>query len=331
MSISKVTDCLWDAVTFRGVCDTPVNSTMYINDIPAIDNLLLSHLLTNEAINALEVWNKVKRRGIPSFYNKVVAAMADKFVPYVVVDNVVNGEWIQPFENIATANKFRGVRIDLRASENYELNIRTASFYSQGVASGNITIYDLETGSTLDTIAYNFTAAGFQTVNINKSYTGDRFFVAYDAASILSRKVTPKSTAYWDNLACVCRCPITATCREIDKTAQVIDYNLTGSSDCGMILKYNIGCSLAPWICQMREQLCGLLVYHLAAEMFLEVAASKNIIPTVLANSEQYDSLVLYVNTQFDNLFKSFFKGVKINDPLCVKCEAQTVKAWFRP
>lgn len=331
MSNTTVLNCLWDAVNFRGVCDTTSNTVAYINDIPSIDNLLLTRLINDENIDASKVWDKVRRRGILTFYNRILSGLSKKFIPKTLVKNIVNAEWRQPFTDLSTQNKLVGVRVDLRGSENMELNLRTANIYVPAAASSTLYIYDLETGVLLDSVAFSFVSAGFQVININKSFSGNRLFVCYDASVIASRAVSAKGQAYIDNIFCGCGCDSTADCREITKGTTVIDYNLTGASNCGMILTYNIGCSLASWVCSMREQLCGMLMYHLANELFIEAVGSLNINPATLTNSEDFDALVRYVNTEFDNLFKPFLEGVKINDPFCVECNAPTQKVWFRP
>lgn len=341
--ISDIMSCFWDAVNFRGVCEAADNTVVYINDIPSIDNALLRHLIDDEKINPEKVWETVKRRGINTFYNRILSEMRKKFVPKPIIREVITGQWEQPFEELALENKLVGIKVDLRGSDNLELALRTVEMYcGNAPVSDSIYIYDLETGVLLDSIAYSFDGNGFQVVSLNKSYTGKRLFVCYDASVLQSRETDPASYRYYQGLFPMtyslshqhcdgCDYLTLGNYAEIDTGLSVIESNLDGGQAKGMILKYSVNCSLRGWVCNNREVFAPMLMYHLANELFIEAVGSLNINPGTFSNSDEWDNIAMYVNTEFNRLFMPFLDGVQIDDPFCVECNAPTQKAWFIP
>lgn len=340
--ISDIMSCFWDAVSFRGVCDTASNTVLYINDIPSIDNLLLQRLVSDESIDADEVWAKVKRRGINTFYNRILSEMQKKFVPKPIIREVITGQWEQPFDDLALESKLVGVRVDLRGSDNLEINLRTVELYcGNSSVADNLYIYNLETGALVDSVAFSFDSDGFQVVTLNKSITGKRLFICYDASVLQSREVEPASNYYYQSLYNLnhahwdycgdCGYLTAGKYMECPTGSTVIDSNLVGGQAKGMILKYSVGCSLRGWVCNNREVFAPMLMYHLANELMIEAVGSLKINPSTFTSGNDWDKIVMYINTEFERLFKPFLDGAQIDDPFCVECNAPTQKMFFRP
>lgn len=316
--------CLYDIITVRGIC-TPGSNSLFINDLPGVSSQKFELLTSSDDSTAVDLWQKIQREAVNSFYHKVRGGLANKFQLKTLQGKTNASSWTQPFIEQAAEDKLRGTIIDLRGSDYLEATIHSIGYYSQGaIVSPAFYVIDLETGVTIDTLTANeVTAAGFYTLTVNKSYPGKRLFICYDASIILSREAEYLPLSYYMDCNSCYSC---ASCAEVDKNITPIYDNLQTNCRGGMLLSYSVGCSLDQWLCENQDNLATPLLYHVAKRFFLEVLASDRINRATLMPTEEYDKLVAYCEEEAAESLSSFIDGVVIEDTLCFVCKAKARK-----
>ncbi len=280
----------------------------------------------------MQVFDKVKQRAIGSFYTKLMAAFAKKFTPNMLVENVITGTWDQPFVDRAIDARLEGVEISLRISRFLEAYISDVEIYvGNAPVSGNISVYDLDRGTLIQNFPYDRATNGFLTIPINTLYTYDRIGIFYDANVLQTRRTTYHDESYYNERCKPCGCTFTlATPGYINTGDEVIHHNFKTVSYPGMIVKYNVGCSLESFLCSQIERLAEPLWYKMGIEFFIEVMASPRINPTTLMNPELMDKIAAYCNDHFEDSMKTFIDGTTVNDKLCMVCTQPVQKAYIQ-
>jgi len=323
-----MSSCLYDIVTLRGVCDTASADALYINDLPGVELRDFSALTTAEDATVADLWNKVQRRAIGSFVDRITNKIRAEHKMQLgrVSSRISTGEWHQPFESLSGESKYKGVLVFLN-SDFMQIRLHEARLYvGNAPVNSSIKVWDAETGEELDSIAFTVDSNGFATISVNKAYSAKCVFIAYDASEVTSRKVSFNGLSYYES-NCSNQGGMYNYSRraEINKTQEPIEYNLTSGDGDGLILSYSIECSLDAWICENKTALARPLLYLLGEEFFTEVAASDSIDRTTLMPSGQLAELINYCKINYEKSFNSFIKGAagSLKDAYCFECKAK--------
>lgn len=320
--------CLYDTIGLSQSCDTKNQCSRYLNDLPGIETGMFEDLTTADQAIYDDVLDKVKRRTIGSFYSEIVEKFRHKFVPNLLLENVVTGRWDQPFVSLTSEAKLFGTAISLKISKYLEAHIDTVEIYvgNAPLTGASIYVYDLERGTLLETVTFDAPSNGFYEVEINSRYMNDQIGILYDGEEILSRETTFFDQTYYQELCRDCGCTFTqGRPVEIDKGGDVIWNNISTEYYPGMVVKYHVGCSLEAFLCQRKSTLAEALQYKMGIEFFIELLASSRINITTLIPRPKLDALMSYCKTHYEKALKTFVDGTTVHDPLCMVCN-QTVK-----
>ena len=269
--------CLTDYIGLRGTCATatPV-SGLYVNDLAGISLKALANLSNEEQQSYQGVWDEIQRRALAELESDTLVKMQKYFKPNVLIENNQTGYFLSPPET-ETASAFKkGVAIDIIGSKNMVIFINQVELYTVSAITDSIKIYDYNNGSLLDTIAFTSVANTSNVIVINKSYdlTGQKkkLFISYNGALTNSIKTT--YNPYWEDSAnfSIVRGASVAS------ASSVIESNLTFDSNSGgLIVNFNVACSIQRFICMNRESYKTPLLYKLGEHVMLERLTSERL------------------------------------------------------
>jgi len=336
----RIANCLYDLIGLRGVCTSNAALPLYVNDLPGITNEIFE-LLTNEDFQTRsDVYNQIQKLAINDTYNAIQGALINKtdgaFRVNNIVSNVNSGEWKQPFNALSAAAYRQGIEIDMRASDNLAAYIDEVYIYAPSAQTITIYVYNLETGETIETFTGTATAAEFVTITASKYYPYRRIFIAYDANTVLSREVTYRSEGHTIGLGGLnfqCDNNVGTRYARIatgtDYIHNNLDYEGVGSG--GMIVKYNISCSLENFLCENRERIKDILFYAIGRQMATKILLSDRINKATLISQEKLDGLAAYSENMYQKSIQNFISGSRTADPVCFECRPKVGKRVAMP
>lgn len=335
-----IRSCLSGLVGIKGRCETINLTSQYIDDLPNISSKFLELLTADWHNDADKVFEKVERRGIDNFYQKIISAYAEKkqagasFILKSLLSQVETGTWYQPFETLSLESKWVGTRLYMQHSDNLEMHVETIEIYN---ASGSpvvseIKVFDLERGTELDSISYTAPANAYYIIDVFKRYHAKKILVAYDKAAIQSRRTKGFGLGYYHKSCEPCGSFLSyGNYVEVDKASQVIDLNMAGNSTGGMVVKYSVGCSLEPWICRMKTYLAPILRYQIGLELFMELIGSSRVNEITSISPNEYNLIMNYFDKNLTEGVNNFVLSNPIQDSICTECIAPAKRTAFIP
>lgn len=340
--MQKIKECLTNLVAIKGLCDTAVNYRSYINDIPGLGNEVLAALLDrdHETIDAL--WATTQREGIPAFYEYLISQLHEKFFTRGMLSGISTGEWLIPHEALALtpAGIYTGEKYDLRYSDNLSAYIDKVELFINNPAPGlipEIRIYDLERGILLDTFqGSEATASGYMEIPIEREYARKRLFIGYNSGAVQSIKAKSRAFSYYRNRcsrACdSCNTFFRSSCVTLDTSGSLTE-DTVGSGSCGMIVHSSVNCSLSGFVCSNKARLTSPLKYYLASELMIKIVASSRLNIATLLSAEEFDKIAIAIDLKKKQAFRNLVKGTRIEDPVCMECNAENEVrlAYFHP
>ena len=263
-------DCLSDWIGLRGTCtDESPGSGLYINDLPKIDVGFMENLTNSESETFKDVWEKVELRGLNTFGSECKQLLRQSLDFPVIRSSVQTGIWDSEGTTVKGNTKYYGYRIEARQSKYLALYLTSILFYSDSSVSIPIRVFDLSSGVTLYTNNFAVTE-GVNILNINTEFdlsTGEGIFIAflqtlaYESIPVTEGIVPNQGRNFFD-----------INWGMMDSTAIPVEKNFTGADidNYGMIINYNLLCSMDNYLCQNRGAISTALWYWLGYEFMQE-------------------------------------------------------------
>ena len=320
--------CFKNYIGIRGTCDdvAPISS-LFINDLAGISLKMISNLSNEEQQSFQGVWDEIYQRSLNELEGDILVKMQRFFRTNILLENQLTGRYITPHLIEPASNHLKGIYISIRESKNTELFINDIELFLGAAVSGaEIFIYDANDGTLLDTIIFNATA-GFNNVPINKKYSikgqRKRLFVSYNgniADTIETNPIAIDTKVGFANVQGA-RIPVgQAVLRD--------NLEFTGNTH-GMVINFNVVCSLDNFICSMRDFFKTALWYKLEENIMLERLTTERINKYTMVNKEKAEELRELYREKYESNLEAVLDNLEPEgDDLCFPCEKKRTYAY---
>jgi len=313
--------CLDNFIGLRGACDdvAPV-SGLFINDLAGINLKTMASLTNDEQESYVSVFDEIYRRSVADLEHSVTVKMQRFFKTNILLDNENFGYYKSPPIAESSSSNLVGTAINVKESKNTEIFINHVEVYLDAPApTFEVFIYDYNTGNLLDTIAHDHTGQ-FNTIQVNKAIPilgqRKRIFVCYDG----SLAGTTETSAFGsDDLSGVG----SAKGATVPIGSAVIKSNLQfGGGTHGMVVNFNVECSVSNFICSKRNLLKTALWYKLGENVMIERANSDRLNYYTLVNQEEAKELQIMYGEKYNENLLAILDNLEMEgDNLCFPCE----------
>jgi len=312
-------NCLFDYIGLQDV--TTPTSGKYLNRLQGIDTNQLDLIRDNETYTIEDAWDDIQNRAIDEFEQRLQEWGAKFYRNRSYTSNIVTGQYSED-NAISGGNNLAGWKVDgsFGYYKNMKLTIQNVRLYSTNSVNSNIFIYNAATGDLLDTIPFAFLANQINEVPILKSYAAweyPRLFICYDESEVNTIKASDLFYQY----------TFATSQARISKGSNVVYDNIrgVGSEGQGMIMTYNIDCSLDNWVCQRLDLFTTPFMYLLGYEFCQERLYSDRVNRYTLLNRERARELADYFLERFNVQLKETLNALTIDfgSDFCFKCDRE--------
>jgi hypothetical protein len=311
--------CLTDYIGLRDVTSSP-DSGRYVNELPGLSTDMFELSRKSESYDLETSWADVERRAIRKLEADLNRWAVKYFRNYSYIDNEVTG---QNDNNtaIATGDTYAGWLFSgtHQYYKNLKLIIPWVEIHSAGtVTGGTLRIFNGATGEVLDSITYN-AVAGINRITINKEYPTWKYpyiFIAYDESEITTIKATPLPFSGLD-----------VNEKRVAKATTPTKGNLSsaGSGGQGLVVCFNLNCSLDNFVCQRRKLFEEPYMYLLGSEFAQEVVHSNRISQYTLLSREDAIELREDLRKEYTEMINGVLTSLVVDysNDYCFKCDRE--------
>ena len=318
-------ECLKSLVGIDKICD-PV-AGKFINILQGISIENVSAGVTQEYTDAQDLITTMLDLACDEIEQDFRTAILPKQTYSSVLDTDTVGIYAQNLLSSAadSGTTLRGIRIRLRGYRYTNFILSEVSLKVNNSAAGNILVYDLMTGTLLDTFPLTTVADTPGKVITNTEYERngqdlDLFITAtgtftqtYDA-NLYSRGCN-LCYEYGNRYALFNN-------SQINVGDAVIGNNMRGITHSGgLSLNYSVNCDVKPMICNMAPLLVMPVLYK-GAEMVLRElkAPNKRLNSIVTVHYDDLGDLIEYYTEKYEQSLNQITDNMKLNDDECFRC-----------
>lgn len=266
-------NCLKDYIGLQACSTTTPDSGVYVNQLPGIELEMIDGIADEQQVDFNGVWDDVQERAVRRLKTDLNAEFKKRYRLKNITQSVDLGRLIDTTSTTVSAGDYRGVSLTLNKSdENYSYsNLQTfyipdLSLYFSSNNATTIKIFDLRTGTELYTKSVAAPGSiGWQTIQINQTFTSREIFVSYDATNLNSVLLDLTKFNYKEGNNAELR-GATATI-----SASILESDLTTSDNAyGLSVKWSVICSFDSFVCQNKEPFLRSLWLLLGIELSRE-------------------------------------------------------------
>lgn len=328
-------ECLNNLVGIRTDCGEQVisDSGLYLQDLPFINLKTADSIVTTQDSGYALLQQKLNFA-----QNYMVNDIRSRMMPYFkvhsVVENEIAGYTRDNMAVIAAEANLKGIQLKIVEYPYLSVYLSSISLFTQVTGDIPVFIYDLSQSKLLDTITVSAVANEITSMDIHKEYQTNgqilNLFICYDASEIGSYNTTVFNPGYNGYVGCrgCSRRRDTYNgytycySKEMALNTQVIERNLSGSSDTGgLSITYSVSCSLDKWICQNRNGFAMALLHRAGMEILKEFAISNRINSLVTLRKDEAAKLEVVFQEEYDKSMDNVLKNLRLPNDLCFKCE----------
>jgi len=292
---------------------TNPDSGYFINDLAGISTNQLEEISdTEDQYEPRLAFDDIYARASRLLESDIKTGLKKYFKNYSYISNTITG-YYKENESISQGANYNGWYFDLGAqSKNLNLNLTSFDLYLASDSVFTIVVYDLATGSKLDEIDFSGTA-GLQTYRVDKNYPLHRYtriFIGYDESEVSTFKTSDF----------VLNDTLSLRRGNIPKSGSII-YDNFNSTDSGMILTYNLECSVDQFVCQRLPIFKDAFLYKLGVEFCTERIYSDRINRYTLMDRDRAIELRTEYEIQYKELIDNAITDLKVDsDGICFEC-----------
>lgn len=323
-------DCLKELVGINAPCGNINEGARYfLNEASGITVRSADATANEEQQNGLTLLQDKIALAAKIVEDTFAGEIQKKLNAATVVENQTVGFFQENPRIVASVNKWKGVHIRLYSDLFLELYVDSVSLLFDTSHTGALKVYDLITGTELDSIAYTAVANEIVTVNINKTFKFNRQDInlafLYDA-NLTGSYVTSFSPTY--GTGCV-NCPhggyrsgyLYADGIQFEKTAPIQYRNRKGTLGTnGVSLTYSINCGYEGYLCSMRNQFAYPMFLKTCELIYKEMFYSKRLNAVILYEKAAHEELMKEAVSEFERSVKQIIKGFRLPDTVCNSC-----------
>jgi hypothetical protein len=294
--------------------DEPVSGD-YINDLPGIATNSFNEIAEDEEYSLAQTWVDIEKRSISGIEADINIALKKYFKNYSFVGNTITGFYDDNL-GITQSDVLSGWIFDLYPySKNLSLNINVVELYLTTAANFFIYIYNASTGDKLEEIDVEG-VQGINRIPIHKTYPTwkySRLFVAYDSSVVSTIRATDQVSQGFNYMER----------GEISNTSSKVYRNHNGAQT-GLIVNFNILCSIDQFVCNRIELFKESYLYKLGIEFCQERIYSDRVNRYTLLDREEAIRLRDEFKTAYAEKINGVLHGLKITDnDFCFECNKQ--------
>lgn len=292
--------------------DTTSRSGLYASDLPGVEELLVT-LISKDSETDSEVWERIYRNAWTNLVSDVEAALQDKFF---VNQKLVSRETSEFISELNGNSGLAGVRIQFDLPRYAVIHIVSVGLWSsEDYPTPEPVIYfyeDNAQGDLLHSVSDPVTE-GKNTVFVDRDFTEDKIFVAYDPESFAFRGTENKffNTGYpfWNKFECVWPC----------FGGQGSVKQINGG---GLNVIYNVVCSAEKFVCENINLFRKTLWWKIGEELAAERRIGNRLNQFTTMTDERKTELANFYGAQYQQALTNSIKAHNIyEDPYCFNCK----------
>lgn len=310
--------CLTNFIGLEGVTTAPT-SGRFVNELPGLETSQFDLIRKEETYDAEQAWDKIETRAAKKFQSQLQNWAAKYFSNYSYQSTIVTGQYEKSIDVVQGATLagwfFNGLAGSL---QNMSVVIPWVELYAKNNVDTSIEIYNASTGDLLDTIETTLTANTITRIPINREYPLWKYpnlFIAYDESEV--------QTINADDLSFSSGLSIGR--KRVSKTASKVESNLVGvgAGGAGLIVCYNLNCSLDNYVCQRTAIFEEPFMYLLGTEFCNERVFSDRVSRYTLLDREQAKELRDFLNDEYTSSLEGVLQNLRFDnwDSFCFACE----------
>jgi len=305
--------CFDNLIGVRGLADEEnPDSGYYINDLPGITTAKMEDVADIEEYQGSVIWDDIYNMSVRLMENDIKTSLRKYYRNYSYRKNGNTGRIDITNTNVAAEGFYSGWQFDLVGlNENLSMTFDTINVHVVTGDSLTVKIWDAITGEELFTETFTVTI-GFNAYRILQSiplWKHRVLFIGYDATLVTVKQVERFDISLGE-----------ASANHVSTSASVVQSNITGANT-GMMLNYNIECSIDNFVCQRVDLFKDPFLYKLGIEFCNELLYSDRINRFTLMDRD--DAMVLREEfiTTYKSLLDNIFKDIHIHDrDECFEC-----------
>lgn len=282
-------------------------SGIYVNGLPGITTDILEDVSNENDYTIQRAWEDIRDRAIRRLESDINNWAPKNFMNYSHLSNNITGQF-DDLEEIATSNNYNGWFLDMTSySKNLNVQFNSVDIYTRNSGQDYIYIFNGSTGTQLEKINFEFTAGKINTVYLAKEYPVWKYphlFVAYDANNIQAIVAQDEFLGDWDYISK----------KQVSTGTLPKRTNLSGADDTGMVLNYNLLCSIDNFVCHRRELFKDAYWYLLGTEFCNERLFSDRINRYTLLNRDEATQMRDQFDAEYKMKIEGVLRGIKMRD-----------------
>lgn len=292
--------------------DTQSRSGLYASDLPGVEDLVLE-LTSKDSESAVESWERVYRNAWTNMVSDVEAFLQGK---YFVNQKLVSRETSEFIAEVNSNAGLAGVRIQFDLPRYAVIHIISVEVWSeQAYPSPGLELQffeDNEDGDLLHEVSESI-EEGKNTIFIDRDFTEDKVFVAYDPTAAELRGTENKffNTGYpfWNKFECVWPC----------FGGQGSVKQINGG---GLNVIYNVVCSAEKFVCENLNLFRKTLWWKIGEELAVERRIGNRLNQFTTMTDERKTELANFYSAQYQQALSNSLKAHNIyEDPYCFQCK----------
>lgn len=336
-------DCLNNLIGVNNVCtpQTPL-SGLYLNHLAAISIKAVTASAGAEYKTAIDLINTKIDLAKELLRNQITTHFADRVRHTSLVEFDTVGYWEDDLQVIVKEDKLKGINLLIDKSSYLELFVYRFALHLKDAITLNVQVWDLISGTQLDSIAVTTVANTPTYVEVNKTYKTQKqrlnlaFLIDANLSDIYETNLSRGNRNCNDcSDGFVSQNPF-AKVRgiEMDSTAVKVNENLISSSSVtgGLSVEYSVKCSIENFICQYKTSIALPMLYMVASLLMEEMQYSDrlNSIVTIRnkTNKELKEDYEFKWREALDNLLK---RMVLPKNDICFTCNQKIRKVQAIP
>lgn len=326
-------ECFRNYVGLKG-CGLPASLSGFdINSLAGISLPMLEGVSNEEQQNFYGVWTDIVNRSLLRMESDILNALRPKTrIPKIHAVETI-GMFNQPLTPLSTVGKLAGIYFELIYSEYLALFLEDITVYSNAVQPITLRLIDVSSGQDLAIITASL-VVGYNTIPINREFVNtpgnNRYFLAYDTSvTNLSKTDAQRNYPYSSDLECSHNCafdirygypnvwgayvPSTSpvNVNTIQRTAETF----------GLATRYQVQCSLAAYVCRIRERFKQAYAYLLGYELIIECIVSTRLNQWTVINRDEIGKLADDYERKFEKALKTALDGCDFPHDDCFECD----------
>lgn len=326
--------CFDNLIGIDNICSPVVpTSGMYINNLAGITINSLNSATNSETSDAVALINEKITFSTEQIKNHLRSGFQTQLSTNSILATGVKGFYKEDNSTkTILSNTLYGIKCRLNMHTYSELFIQGITLRFVNNETGNIFIYDLNTGLLLNTIPFTALAGEYLITNANITIPNKKqylnLFICYQTDS--------NNAAYDTNTYKEGSC--TSCYGNTDSNFIWSGGNLLNSltkiegnlnkvdSTYGLSFNYSLNCSIEPLMCTMSSLLAYPLLYKVGAEIMLELIYSDRLNSVILLGNKDHRELYEMYNNEYMSAMKGLLDSFKMPNDICFNCKPNIKK-----